>query len=285
MGTNYAKNKKIKRVLKLCLLTIFVMGILFPIYWIFLVSAIPSKNLLSQTLAWLIPKGLTLEYYKSLLDTTNYERFYFNSIVVSTITTVLTLIIAALGGYSLGRLKFKGKKVIGRLILFTYVVPPVLLLIPLFQLIVKFHLQNNFVGLIISYMTFALPFCLWMLRGFFSSLPEGIEEAAMIDGTSVFGAFYRIVLPLTTPGLVASAMFTFMLCWNEFLFAMVFINDDVYRTIPVGVVSRFVTTTMVPSDWSKIMAASMMAAIPVYLLFIFLQKYLVQGLAAGSVKE
>ena len=281
----YAIKIKAAGILKKVILALFLIGILFPIYWILIVSVIPSKNLLSQTLSWLIPKDASLEYYRSLIETTNYLRYYLNSIIIAGVTTFCTLIVASMGGYSLARLSFKGKRTIGRLILFTYVVPPVLLLIPLFQLIVKFHLNNKYLGLILAYMTFALPFCMWMLRGFFLSLPESIEEAAWIDGTTVFGSYIRVVLPLAKPGLVASAMFTFLLCWNEFLFALVFINNDALRTIPVGVVTRFLTTVMVPSDWSKIMAASILGALPVYLLFVFLQKHLVQGLAAGSVKQ
>ncbi len=285
MALTHKNIQKIKDILKRLLLVLFVIGILFPIYWIFLVSVIPSKNLLSQDLSWLIPREISLQYYKELLATTNFGKYYLNSLVIASITTILTLIVATLGGYSLARLHYPGRNLLGRLILFTYIVPPVLLLIPLFQIITQFHMQNKFIGLIIAYMTFSLPFCLWMLRGFFLSLPASIEEAALIDGASVFGAFYRVVLPLAAPGLVASAMFTFMLCWNEFLFALVFINNDDLKTVPVGVVTRFITTTMVPSDWSKVMAASIMSAIPVYLLFIFLQRFLIQGLAAGSVKE
>lgn len=275
----------IAAVLKRLLLAGLFFLILFPIYWVFVVSVIPSSNLLSESLGWLIPRNASGQYYWSLLQTTNYVRYYFNSVVVAGITTLLTVFVAAMAGYSLARLPFRGRHVLGRIILFTYVVPPVLLLIPLFQLIVRFRLNNTYAGLILAYMTFALPFSMWLMRGFFLTLPESIEEAAWIDGTSIFGSFARVVLPLAKPGLVSAAMFTFILCWNEFLFALVFINNDAMRTIPVGVVSRFLTTVMVPSDWSHIMAASILGALPVYALFVVLQNHLVQGLATGSVKQ
>jgi len=134
-------------------------------------------------------------------------------------------------------------------------------------------------------MSFAMPFCIWMLRGYFLSLPPSLEEAALIDGATITKAFLKVILPLALPGLVAAAVYTFVLSWNEFLFAFTYIDKDSMRTIPVGVVSRFVHVVMNANDWTMVMVSSIIASIPVYILFCFIQKHLVQGLAAGAVKE
>lgn len=277
--------KRVAKWLKIVLLLFLLILIIFPIYWIFIASITPSESFLSVDLSWLVPKKITFKHYLDILGSRNYRIYYGNSLVIATVTTVLTLVVATLGGYSLGRLRFRGRNALSQMVLVTYLVPSILLLIPLFQFITKFHMQDSYLGLILSYMTFALPFCLWMLKGFFAGLPENMEDAALIDGTGVFGAFLRIILPLASPGLISAAMFTFLLCWNEYLFAMVFINNDSLRTIPVGVVSNFVTVTMGPSDWSRVMASAILASLPIYIIFIGLQKYFVAGLAAGSIKE
>ena len=279
------QESKITRVFQYLLLAVFMFLLLFPIYWQFIMSVSISGNVLSSDLDWLMPKVITTVYYEKLFFRTDFFRFFFNSTYIAVVTTLLTLVLSAMGGYSLGRIRFTGRKLVGRLILFTYVIPSVLLLVPLFTFIVNMNLLNTKASLVLSYMTFSLPFCLWMLRGFFASLPKGIEEAALIDGCSIFGSFLRVILPLSAPGLVAAAMFTFMLSWNEYLFALVFITNNAAQTLPIGIVTNFFNSIMTPEDWCTIMAAAVLVSIPVYFLFIFLQKYLVSGLAAGAVKE
>lgn len=279
------KSSVISRIFKFLLLALFMLFLLFPIYWQFVMSVTEASNLTSGSLQWLLPKELTFEYYKKIFMRSEFMTFFRNSLIVSGITTAVTLVVSAFGGYALGRIRFRGRRLMGRLILFTYIVPSVLLLVPLFTMIVKMKLLNSKLSLILAYMTFSLPFCLWMLRGFFASLPKGIEEAALIDGCSIMGAFTRVILPLALPGMVAAAMFTFMLSWNEYLFAMVFITNNAGQTLPIGIVTNFYNSIMTPEDWSTIMAAAVLVSIPVYLLFLLLQKYLVQGLAAGAVKE
>ena len=279
------QESKVTRVFQYLLLAVFMFLLLFPIYWQFIMSVSISGNVLSSDLDWLMPKVITTVYYEKLFFRTDFFRFFFNSTYIAVVTTLLTLVLSAMGGYSLGRIRFTGRKLVGRLILFTYVIPSVLLLVPLFTFIVNMNLLNTKASLVLSYMTFSLPFCLWMLRGFFASLPKGIEEAALIDGCSIFGSFLRVILPLSAPGLVAAAMFTFMLSWNEYLFALVFITNNAAQTLPIGIVTNFFNSIMTPEDWCTIMAAAVLVSIPVYFLFIFLQKYLVSGLAAGAVKE
>lgn len=279
------RESKLSRLGKFLLLAVMMFFVLFPIYWQFVMSVSDASVVNSGTLSWLIPKSITLEHYKTLFERSDFMQFFWSSLIVAGVTTIVTLAVSTLGGYALGRIRFKKKRLVGRLILFTYIVPSVLLLIPLFTMIVTMGVQNTKFSLIMAHMTFALPFCLWMLRGFFSSLPAGLEEAAMIDGCSTFQAFRRVMLPLAAPGMVAAAMFTFMLSWNEYLFAMVFTTNNAGQTLPVGIVSNFYNTIMTPQDWCTIMAAAVLVSLPVYFLFLVLQKYLVQGLAAGSVKE
>jgi ABC-type glycerol-3-phosphate transport system permease component len=256
----------------------------FPIYWILVTSVSPVSQILSRDLLTLLPTRLTLAPYGRLFTFMPYATYLANSLLVAFGTTALTLAVSALGGYALARLAFPGRHLIARMVLFTYTVPSVLLLIPLYTTIVRYGLQNTRLSLILAHATFAIPFTLWLLRGFFHSLPVELEDAAMIDGASHFKVLCRIVLPLAAPGLVTAAIFGFILSWNEYLFALVFINDDTLRTIPVGVAANIMTGNIQPTHWPVLMAASIVSSVPVGVLFLVLQKSLVQGLTAGGVK-
>lgn len=276
---------KVKRYIQIAVVVILSLITVFPIYWITVVAFSPSSSFLSTDNSWLIPTNVTLEHFIYVFKNSDFLIYAVNSLVVASVTTIITLVISSFGGYSLGRLRYKGRDTIGKLILFTYIVPSVLLVIPLFTCIVNLNLQDNPIGLVLSYLTFSIPFCIWMLKGFFSSLPAALEEAAMLDGTSRMGAFIRIILPLAAPGIVAAAMFTFLLSWNEYLFALVFITKDTMRTLPVGIVASFTNINMDPESWANVMAASLMSSIPVFILFLLLQKHLISGMAAGAVKQ
>lgn len=256
----------------------------FPIYWITLGSLLPSDRLISHSLSNLVPVGLTLEHYKAVLFHSNFKNYFVNSFIVAGITTILSLIISTFAGYSLSRLRFRGRRLIGRLVLFTYIVPSVLLVVPIFILIVALNLSNTRTGLVLTYLTFSLPFGIWIMRGFFADIPIELEEAAMVDGASRFKAMWRVVFPLAVPGMVAMAMFCFLNAWNEYLFALVLTTSESIRTIPVGVVATFVNPNMEPYLWSRLMAASVLSSIPVFIIFIGLQRFLIQGLGAGAVK-
>src|SRR5262245_36716501 len=256
----------------------------FPIYWILATSVSPVSGILSRDLRGLVPLRWTLEHYGHLFTFMPYATYLANSLMVALATTALTLAVSALGGYALARLAFPGRNLIARMVLFTYTVPSVLLLIPLYTSIVRYGLQNTRLSLILAHATFAVPFTLWLLRGFFHSLPVELEDAAMIDGASHFGVLWRIVLPLAAPGLVTAALFGFILSWNEYLFTLVFINDDALRTIPVGVAANIMTGNIQPGHWPILMAASIVSSLPVGGLFLVMQKRPVQGLTAGGVK-
>jgi multiple sugar transport system permease protein len=278
--------RTIGNVVRIVVIGISVILIVVPIYWIIAASFMPSSDIISTALSGSIPLHPTLDNYKALLGTPgfHYLTYYANSIIIALITTALSVVFAAFGGYSLARLRFPGKSLFGNAILFTYIVPGALIVVPIYNILTTLQLVNTRTSVVICYLTFSLPFSLWMMRGYFAGLPADLEEAAYVDGAGVLRAMIRVVFPLAVPGMVAVAMFSFLLAWNEFLFALVFLNSPSVRTLPIGVMATFVGTNMSTSDWSDLMAASVLAMLPVFALFIALQRFLVEGLSMGSVK-
>jgi multiple sugar transport system permease protein len=274
--------KIISKVSVFILLGVLATAFFFPIYWL-IVSALSSLTDLLTIDFSILPKSFSLFSFKALLRKPEFIRYIINSLFVASATTCITIVICSLGGYALARVKFFGNNLIGTLVLYTYVVPSVLLVIPIFVVITKFHLQNTYLSLIMAYTSFSIPFCMWLLRGYFVSIPHELEDAAMVDGTSRIGALFRIVIPLSLPGIAAAAMFSFVLSWNEFLFALVLINDEDMKTLPVGIAS-FWTNTITMEMWSYILASSVIAIIPVFIVFLFIQRYMIEGLAAGAIK-
>lgn len=259
------------------LLLFLVLG---PFYWI-LITAFKSELQVTtqQSVGW--PQPWTLEQFQKLLGTRPFGTWYRNTILVSLVTTFVSVSLAALGGYALARLNFRGRKLITNLVLLTYLLPGALLFIPLYQILNQLKLINNLGALMITYPTFALPFASWLLMGYFRNIPEELENAALVDGANRFQAFFRITLPLAKPALLAVALFTFTNAWNEFLFAFVFISREALKTLPVGLQS------MIFGDiypWGQLMAASILMAVPVAIIYSYAQRFLVDGLTAGSVK-
>ena len=187
----------------------------------------------------LLPRAFIGDHLAVVAFDPVFLRFALNSLIVATGTTIVSITVATLGAYSLARLRFPGSESIGRFVLLTYTVPSVLLLIPLFKIVVTLNLANNLIALVITYTTFSVPFCVWLLRSYFQSLPRDLEEAAMVDGASRLGALFRVILPLSVPGIVATALFAFILAWNEFLFALVFTTTSDVKTLPIGVSTTF----------------------------------------------
>jgi ABC-type glycerol-3-phosphate transport system permease component len=253
----------------------------FPVYWLIISSFRPLTEMITPETT-LFPKRLVIEHYAYIFKNTNFFRYFINSSVVSLITTFISIAISVPAGYSLARLKFYGRNALGELVLFTYIIPSVLLIIPIFSLIVKFKLMDTYLSLIISYTTFSIPFCIWILRGFFLSIPIELEQASMVDGTGRVGALIRVIFPLSAPGVAAAAVFCFILSWNEYLFALVFINDDNLRTLPIGL--GFFLGQMQGELWGSLMAFAALTSFPVFFFFLALEKYFVEGLTAGAVK-
>jgi len=228
-----------------------------------------------------VPNPFTWENYTGLWTDTRFPLWLRNSVITALVVTATTTVIATLGGYAVARLRFPGRESVASLILILYLVPPALLFIPLYRVLAELGTTNHLTSLFLSYPTFTVPFCTWLLIGFFKALPKELEEAALIDGANRMKAFTKVLLPLATPGIVASAIFAFTLSWNEFLYALVFIQDEKSITVPVGL------NLLIYGDvfhWGELMAASVITTIPVVLLYMFIHRWMVEGLVAGSVK-
>lgn len=254
--------------------------VLAPLYWM-TVTAFKSDNQIVARTDDLWPTPWTTEQFTNLFTGRAFGTWYVNTILVSVASTVIALVCAALAGYALARLRFRGSESFTVTILLTYVMPGALLFIPLYQLMSGIGLNDSLWALVLAYPTFTLPFATWLLVGYFKSIPADLEEAALVDGCTRFGAFVRVVLPLAKPGLLAVALFTLTNAWNEFLFAFVFITKDDYKTLPVGMQSM-IFGDVVPQG--QLAAASLLISIPVVLMYAFGQRFLTEGLTAGAVK-
>jgi len=262
-------------VLALILAIVFV-----PMYWIVVTSFKTGRQiLLSQSVY--VPRPFTIDNYVYLFEESRFALWIRNSAITATASTLLSLGIGTLGAYSLTRLRFPGRRTFGGLVLITYLVPPGLMFIPLYQTFIRIAYTDSLGTLILAYPTFLVPFVTWLLMGFFRSIPRELEEAALVDGATRVQAMLRVVLPLAAPGLLAAALFCFTLSWNEFLYALIFIADDSLKTLPVGL-SEFVVSDF--AFWGQLMAAATLASLPVIVVYIYLHKYMVQGLTAGAVK-
>ncbi|WP_413989589.1 carbohydrate ABC transporter permease [Labrys okinawensis] len=260
---------------------ILVIVISFPLIWMVVTSLRPQTELFKIP-PTLIPRSITFEHYAKLLWETPFLRYFANSMLLATSTTIVVVAIGTLGAYSLVRFSYRGRELLAGLILFTYLLPSVVLLIPLYLMMVKLGLANTLTSLVIAYTTFALPYALWLLRSFMAGVPEDLESAALVDGASRMGAFFDVILPQVLPGIISTALFTFILAWNEYLYALVMVNADDVRPLTTGVMNMLITSFNI--EWSLLMAASVMMSIPLIIIFAFLQSYLTRGFGAGGVK-
>ncbi len=277
---NATQRDSIGLVVRLLLLLPLLLFVLFPFYWIIITSF--KSNLQIQeyrSIFW--PEPWTLDQYRSLLFKTPYLTWFRNTVIVATSSTAISVALAALAGYALARLKFLGANSLTTVLLITYLLPGSLLFIPLYRILTNLGIINSYWSLITTYPTFLMPFATWVMLGYYRSIPEDLEDAAMIDGATRLGAFWRITLPLAAPALLSVTLFAFTNAWNEFLFAFVFITSENLKTLPVGL-QLLVFGDIYP--WGQMMGASLLMAIPVMIVYIYAQRYLVEGLTAGSVK-
>ncbi|HEV8440696.1 MAG TPA: carbohydrate ABC transporter permease, partial [Methylomirabilota bacterium] len=261
------------------LLTLLLI-VIFPFYWM-TITSFKNEDQMRSMVSMFWPSPFVTDNYQQLLGKTDFLAWYRNSIVVALSSTFAATAIGTIGAYALARLRFLGRAFMASAVLITYLVPPSILFIPLYAQIRNFGLADSLTGLIAAYPSFTVPFVTWLLMGYFESIPEELEESAMIDGATRFGAFYRVVLPLAAPGLLAAALYAFTQAWNEFLYALVFITDVKLRTLPVGL-STFITGDVY--GWGFLMAGAVLTTLPVIAAYIYLQRYMVEGLTAGSVK-
>lgn len=254
----------------------------FPIYW--MVSTSFKTNMDVFKLPpdfW--PTNPTFENYTALFaPETPIMKFFINSFLSALLTVVVTIVLATFSGYALSRLKFRFREQILVSVLITQMFPLVVMLAPLYVLYNKAHLLNTYLGMVIAFTSFALPFGIWMIKGFIDTVPYELEEAAMVDGCTRLQAMRKVILPLTLPGIVATGIFAFLDAWNNLLFPMVLTNDIAMKTLPSGLVLVF--TGAFKHNWGGMMAACLISTVPVIIIFILLQRYLVEGLTGGAVK-
>ncbi len=251
----------------------------FPIYWMVVSSLREPTELLTNIS--LIPSALSLESYRNLLELTDYPRHFLNSVIVAVVAVLVTMVFSVMIAYAVTRQRIRGKKVIVGAMLYAYMFPPLLIAIPIFTIFARMGLSDTLTGLIVSHLTLTLPLGVWFLWGFFKSMPFELEEAAMVDGCTRLGAFLRVVLPLALPGLITVAIFSFLLSWTDYTFALVMIGSDANKTLPVGLASMVGSFDL---RWGEIMAGSTLIALPLFAAFALMTQYFIQGLGAGAVK-
>ena len=254
--------------------------ILFPIFWMFMSSFKGQTELFARDMT-LTPIVWTWENYYNVWFKTPFPRYFWNSFYIASVTTVITVGFAIYAAYAIARIRFRGRFLIGIILLSTQMFPHVTLVLPLFLIIRNLGLFDTHAALIIANVAFALPFAVWMLRGFFVSIPEELEDAAAIDGAGLMTTLHKIIVPLAGPGIAAIAMFTFIRSWNEFLFALVLLQSQSLRTLPLGLASFQEEYTY---RWDLMMAGGAIVSLPVLLFFLLMQRFIVQGLLGGALK-
>jgi multiple sugar transport system permease protein len=262
-------------------LGLFAVATLFPFYWMFVTSVRPDEELYSVDISPFYTLHPTLAHFRFLFAESFFGHWLWNTMFVAVLSTAISLFCGILAGYALARLQFRGATSLGISIFTTYLVPPTLLFIPLVAVVGAFHLLDSPWSLILTYPTFLIPFCTWLLMGYFKTIPREIEECARIDGASRIQSMVRIVLPSAMPGIVSAGIFAFTLSANEFLYALVFLSAPQQKTIPVGVVSELVRGDVF--YWGPLMAGALLGSIPVALIYSFFVEYYVQGMT-GAVK-
>jgi multiple sugar transport system permease protein len=281
-GMDYLDTRGRKLVTVYLPLAIFVFVLLFPFYWMVITSVKPDKELLSRdgNPFWVVAP--TLAHFKHLLFDTSYPEWLWNTVLVSVVATVFSLFASVLAAYAIERLRFQGAKQVGLSIFLAYLVPPSILFIPLAAIVFQLGLFDTRWALILTYPTFLIPFCTWLLMGYFRSIPFELEECALIDGATRWQILVKIVLPLAVPGLISAGIFAFTLSWNEFIYALTFISSSEMKTVPVGVVTELVEGDVY--HWGPLMAGALLGSLPVAFVYSFFVEHYVSGLT-GSVKE
>ena len=261
------------------ILALMVFMVAAPIYWMLTISFKTSRDI--YRLPSLFPTAPTLDNYRVLLVDKHFLVNIGNSLIVAGAVTFVSVIASSLAAYSLVRYKYPVRRGLGRMILLAYLTPTSLLFVPLSIIVANLNLGNSLHGLVAVYLAFSVPFCTWLLMGYFRGIPPDLEEQAMVDGTTRLGAFARVLIPLSAPGLVATAIFTFAGAWNELLLALIFITSEGTRTVPLAL--QYLITGDV-FLWGPIMAGAVFSALPVMILYFLAQRFVVQGLTGGSIK-
>lgn len=253
----------------------------FPLFWMLSSSLKPYDEALSIP-PKLLPQKPTFSNFIELFELTNFSTYFWNSTVVAVGATVVAVTLSVMSGYALSRSNTWFSRWFGRLVLFTYIFPPILMLIPLYMLITNIGLGDSRLGLTLTYITFTLPFTIWLIKSFFDVVPRTYEEAALVDGATSFQIFWKVILPMARPGIISTAIFAFIEAWNEYLFAVVFISTDAKKNLAAGVSSLLGQTAIY--SWGMLMAAAAVITLPLLIIFPFLQRHLIAGFGEGGIK-
>ena len=275
------KAKRTSKILSRVFIVLCLIVALFPIYWM-LCTSLKSDGEIYQKIPTMIPKRFTVEAYSYLLTKTNFLSAIKNSLLVATVVSLLSIAVAYPTAYTLARIKFRGRRVLSKAVLFTYMLPTSVLYIPLYILVARLGLTNTLWGLVLIYPTFTLPYVAWILIPHVQSIPVALEEAAMMDGCSHFMIMYRIIFPLALPGIISTTIFAFAMCWGEYLYALVNLTSATVQTFPL-VISSLIYGDMPP--WNQLMAGAIMACIPIIIIYMLASSSLVGGATAGGVKQ
>jgi multiple sugar transport system permease protein len=253
----------------------------FPVLWMFFASLKSNTEIFSLP-PRLFPEVFTMRSYKNIFFDPVKVRFFLNSYLVALLVTCFTLLVAILSGYSFSRHKFRGSRILNLFIIATQTVPPITLLIPYFGIVVALGLYNTYPALILTYMVFTLPYAILMMTGYFNTLPKELDEAVMVDGGSSFFALWRVLVPNAVPGIVATGVYTFLLSWNEFLFALTLTKSTEMRTVPIGIQLLMGQHAY---EWNEMMAMGILGSLPILLMYLLAQRYFLAGMTAGAVKS
>lgn len=267
-------------IAKYAALTCYLAFALFPLYWLIKIAITPDALIYTEGTR-LLPSSVTFDNFAKVILQTDFMAYFGNSLYVSLGTAAVTTLVAAAAGYAFSRFDFAGKKLLIAVMLITQMFPLLMIIAPIYKIVAQMGLLNSLTSLIVVYTAFNIPFATFLMQSFFDGIPKDLEEAAMMDGCSRFQALYKVVFPLTLPGLGATLGFVFTAAWSELLFALMLISKNDAMTFPVGLLT-FVSKFSV--DWGQMMAAGVLALVPSCLFFIFIQRYLVQGLTSGAVK-
>ena len=277
------REKFIERLVKFYLpLFIFMFVLLFPFYWMFITAFKSDMELYNLKLNPFFIHQPTLRNVIMLFTETLFNRWMLNTFFVSILATLLSLGASLLAAYAIQRIRFRTSGTIGISIFFSYLVPPTILFIPLATIIFEVKIWDSLWSLVLVYPTFLIPFCTWLLMGYFKSIPKEMEECAMIDGASRFRVFWQIVVPLALPGILSAGIFAFTLSWNEFLYALTFISTNTQKTVPVGLITELVRGDVY--HWGPLMTGALLASVPVALVYSFFVEHYVAGMT-GALKE
>jgi len=261
----------------------YVIFALFPFYFMLVTSFKSNAELYNlKSVPFWIHTGVITDHYRFLFVQTEFLTWLKNTVLVSVVATAISVGLSILAGYSLARLRFRGASIFGIAVFITYLVPPSLLFLPLSQVVVKLGISDSILALMVTYPTFLVPFCTWLLMGYFRTIPREVEECAQVDGASRMQALWRIALPMAVPGIICALLFSFTLCWNEFIYSLTFISQSANKTAVVGV-----TADLIRGDiyyWGSLMAGAVLASVPIVICYVLFLDYYVAGLTAGAVK-